>query len=106
MIDDVLAGGVEDERGVAGRAREAAEMAARRHAADEHALVRRMRLHPQSIAEDRAAGERTGGIHGDDADRSSRVRREVPVVQAIDERALAGAGRAGDADQIGASRAG
>jgi hypothetical protein len=34
--DDVLAGGVEDERGIAGRAREAAEMPARRHAADEH----------------------------------------------------------------------
>ena len=53
--DDVLAGGVEHERGVAGRAREAAEMAARRHAADEHAVVGGVRLHAQAIAEDRAA---------------------------------------------------
>ena len=39
--DDVLAGGVEDERGVGGRARQAAEVAARRHAADEDAGVGR-----------------------------------------------------------------
>ena len=58
--DDVLAGGVEHERGIAGRARQAAEMAARRHAADEHAVVGRVRLHPQPIAEHRAAGERAG----------------------------------------------
>ena len=37
--DDVLAGGVEHERGVAGRARQAAQVSARRHAADEHAFV-------------------------------------------------------------------
>ncbi len=68
MIDDVLAGGVEHERGVAGRARQAAEVAARRHAADEHALVGRVRLHPQPIAEHGAAGERAGRIDGDHAD--------------------------------------
>ena len=53
--DDVLAGGVEDERGFAGRAREAAEVAARRHAADEHAVVAGVRLHADAVAEDRAA---------------------------------------------------
>ena len=53
--DDVLAGRVEHERDLAGRAREAAEVAARRHAADEHAGVAGVRLHADAIAEDRAA---------------------------------------------------
>ena len=66
--DDVLAGGVEHERGVGGRAREAAEVAARRHAADEDAGVGDVRLHADAIAEDRAAGERAGRIDRDDAD--------------------------------------
>ena len=38
---DVVAGGVEHQRRVAGGARQPAEMPARRHAADEHAGVRR-----------------------------------------------------------------
>ena len=41
MMIDVLAGGVEHERRVAGRRGQPAEVAARRHAADEHALVAR-----------------------------------------------------------------
>ena len=69
MITTSLPAGVEHQRRVAGRAREAAQMAARRHAADEHAVVRRMCLHPQPIAEHRAAGERAGRIDGDHADR-------------------------------------
>ena len=96
--DDVLARGVEDERDVARGAREAAEVAARRHAADEDALVAVMRAHAHAVAENGAAGKRTGGIDGDDADRlaaAAQLRR-----QPIDERALAGAGRSGDADEI------
>ena len=83
--DDVLAARVEHERGLAGRARQAAEMAARRHAADEHAVVAGMRLHAHAIAEDGAAGERAGRIDGDDADglpgaRSAAVRRSTSVL--------------------------
>ena len=44
---EALAGGVEHQRRIAGRAREAAHVAARRHAADEHLLVLRVRLHAQ-----------------------------------------------------------
>ena len=103
--DDVLAGGVEDERRVAGRAREAAQMPARRHAADEHAFVGRVRLHAQPIAEHGAAAERARGIDGDDADRQRDGARPVSDFgdQPIDERALARAGRAGDADEIRAA---
>ena len=84
--DDVLAGGVEHERDFAGRAREPAQMAARRHAADEHAGIARVRLHPHAIAEDRAAGERARRIDRDDADgpcrrsRISAVRRSTSVL--------------------------
>ena len=70
--DDVLAGGVEDQRDFAGGARQAAEVAARRHAADEDAGVGGVRLHAHAIAEDGAAGERAGRIDGDDADRLRR----------------------------------
>ncbi len=127
--DRVLAGGVEHQRRVAGRPRQAAEVAPRRHAADEHVLVRGMGLHPQAVAEDRAAAERAGGIDGDHADRVERSgrrdRREFFALtlralltrralrrrrsdgrhQSIDQRALPRSGRAGDADEIGAAGA-
>ena len=103
--DDVLAGRVEHERRVAGRAREAAQMSARRHAADEHALVGRVRLHAQAIAEHRAAGERARRIDGDHADARAGCARNS-VDQPIDERALARAGRTGDADRDTRGRSG
>ena len=77
--DDVLAGGVEDERGVAGRAGEPAEMPARRHAADEDAGsdgVRPMRTRSPRIG---AAGERTGRIHGNHADRDGHRAADLAV---------------------------
>ena len=101
--DDVLAGGVEHQRDIAGRAREPAEMPARGHAADEDAVVADVRLHAHAIAEDRAAGERAGRIDGEDADRLAAGANSVD--QPIDERALAGARRAGDADQVRAAGA-
>ena len=90
--DDVLAGGVEDERGVAGGARQAAEVAARRHAADEHAGVGGVRLHAHAIAEHGAAAERAGRIDGDRRRRVGR-RGRSSAIEPIDQRALAGAGR-------------
>ena len=72
--DDVLAAGIEDQRHVAGRSRQAAEVAARRHAADEDARVAGVRLHADAIAENGAAAERAGRIDRDDADRLPAVR--------------------------------
>ena len=75
-------------------------MAARGHAADEDALVSGVRLHAHAIAENGAAAERAGRIDRDDADGSRRSDRRN---QAIDQRALAGAGRSGDADVLRAA---
>ncbi len=75
--DDVLAGRVEQRAPTSLVAsRQAAQMPARRHAADEHAVVTGVRLHAHAVAEDRAAGERARRIDGHDADRSAR-RREA-----------------------------
>ena len=84
-----------------GGARQAAHVAARRHAADEHVRVLRVRLHAHAVAEDRAAGERAGRIDRDHTDGFGGLARFGR--QAIDQRALAGAGRPGDADQVGAA---
>ncbi len=100
--DDVFSGGVEHERRVGRRARQTAEMPARRHAADEHAGVLRVRLHAHAIAKHRAAAERAGGIDGEHADCAAGL--APPRDEAIDQRALAGAGRAGDADEKRAPR--
>ena len=79
-------------------------MPTRRHAANEDAGVARMRLHADAVAENRTAGERAGGIDGDDAHaHAARAQRPRDL---IDQRALAGAGRPGDAQRPGAARAG
>ena len=98
--DDVLAGGVEHQRRVGGRARQSAEMAAGRHAPDEHARIAGVRLHPEPIAEHRAAAERAGRVDRDHADRESAATKLGR--QPIDERALPRAGRTGHADEVGA----
>ena len=82
--DHVLAGGVEHERRVAGGARQAAEVPARGHAADEHAgsgAWACMRSRSPSTA---PPVNGLVGIHGDDADRALgaaelRVRRSTSV---------------------------
>src|SRR5262249_61758654 len=85
--------GIEQQRGVGRRPRQAAEMAARRHAADEDSGVARVGLHADAIAEDGAAGERAGGIDGDDSDAHAALAERA--CDLIVERALAGAGRTG-----------
>ena len=57
--DHVLAGGGEDDGRIAGRARQSAQLTARRHAADEHAGVSGVRAHADAVAEDGASGEGT-----------------------------------------------
>jgi hypothetical protein len=101
--DDILSRGIEDQRGVARSSRQPAQVAARCHAADEDVAIPRVRLHADAVAEERAAGERTGRIHGHDADRPAL--RTNSSRKTIDERALPGPGRAGDTNQVGSPRA-
>src|SRR5664279_3441768 len=100
--DLVVPGGVEHVHGVGRRARETAEMAARRHRPDEHAGIRVKVLHADSVAENRAARERRRRVHGDDADLSpedARLARERGG-----QRGLARSRRAGQARHTGAAR--
>ena len=80
-------------------ARETAERAARRHAADEDVGVGSEVLHADAVAEERAVGERAGRVDGDDADAAAVL--AVFAGERAGERALAGAGGAGDADDVG-----
>ena len=66
--DHLEAGGVENGRGGHRRGRQPAGMPARGHAPDEDAVVGRVGLHPHAVAQDRAAGDRRGRVHGDDGD--------------------------------------
>jgi hypothetical protein len=100
---DVLAGGIEDERHVAGRAREPAKVATRRHAADEDPLVLRVDAHAHAIAEECAARKGARRIDGDDPDRPTQT-TDLDG-QAVDERALAGAGSTGHPNHVSATRA-
>ena len=95
---DIESGGIEHERGLSRRARQSAQMPARRHAANEHAGVFRMRLHADAVAENRATGVRTGRIDADDAHRLTRA--SDLLGEPIDEGALPCTGRACDADEI------
>ncbi len=99
---DVLARRIEHQGDLACSLGETTEVAARGHAADEHAGVAGVRLHPYSIAEDRSAREWAGRIDGNDADGPSR--RAERRGQLVDERALAGAGRTSHTDEISAAR--
>ena len=82
-------------------AREPAEVAARRDALDEHAGIERVALHPDPIAEDRAARERRGRIDAHHAD--PLAGRAIVRDQRIDHRRLAGAGIAGEPHEIRAT---
>ena len=95
---------VEDVHGVGRRAREASEVAARRHRADQDARVRVEVLHPDAVAEDRPARERRRGVHRDDAD-SLPARAGAPRERRR-ERRLARPRRAREARDAGAARRG
>ena len=98
---DVEAGRVEDVDDVVGRLRQAAEETARGHRADEDAAVGVELGHADAVAEDRAAGEGRRRVDGDDAD--ALLLRAVVLRHRRDERRLARARRAGDADDPRAS---
>src|SRR5690606_19479084 len=60
--------GVEDIGDLLGRRCEPAERASARHGADEDPLVEGDVVHPDTVAEERAAGEGRGWVDGDDGD--------------------------------------
>ena len=66
--DELLAGGVQQERGLQRRLGEAAEMAARPHRADEDTRVEEVVGEPDPVAEERALGERARRVDRDHAD--------------------------------------
>ena len=73
-------------------------MSAGGHAPGEHSSVGEVGLHAHAIAEDRAAGERARGIDRNDPD--AQAARAQLRDQPIDQRTLARARRAGDADEV------
>src|SRR5437588_82250 len=67
--DELLSGRVEDEQRLKRCLREAAEMAARAHRADEHLRIEEVVRKADAVAEERALRERARWIDRDDADR-------------------------------------
>jgi hypothetical protein len=104
-LDDhhLEADGVEDVDDASGVQRQAAEVAARGHRADEDLVARAVLVHAQAVAEDGAAADRAGRIDGDDGDAAPALREFAD--QGVDEGGLAGARRPGDADDVGAAAA-
>jgi hypothetical protein len=90
-----------DCAGLGRRPSQAAEVASGGHAPDEHAVVFGVRLHADAIAQHGAAAIRAGRIDRQDADGASGLAQLGG--EPVDERALAGPGRPGNADQVRAS---
>ena len=94
--DVVLARGVHQQRRLQRRLGEAAERAAGRHRADEHARVEEVVREADAVAEHGALGERARGVdrqHADLAVALAQLAADRP-----DQGALADPGRAGEAD--------
>ncbi len=89
---DVEARGVEHRRGFSGRPREPAEVPARRHAADEDALVLGVRLHAHAVAEHGPAAVRAGRI---DREHAHRATARAQLGRDADRRACSCRRRAG-----------
>ena len=85
--DDVEPRGVEHVSRPGRRAREASELSPRRQTADEDAGIGRVRLHPHTVTEERAAAERARRIDREHTDRPPRAAKFRD--QPIDECALA-----------------
>ncbi|OIQ64801.1 hypothetical protein GALL_536470 [mine drainage metagenome] len=102
-LDDhrVETGGIEQVDDLAGAARQSAQVSARRNGADEHRVAVVVVGHAHPVAEQGAAADRAGGI--------DRQHRDAPAApqqlhqQRVDQRRLARARRAGDADDMGAA---
>ncbi len=83
----------------AGRRGQAAQVPPRAHGADEDAPIIGMRLHADAIAQDGAAGEGRAGVHRQDTHLQAALAQQAH--QPIDQRALPGARRPGQADDGG-----
>src|ERR1700730_17883608 len=84
---------------LARRQRQAAEMAARAHATDEHSRIQSVALHADAVAENRATGEWRVGVrrdHGHGTIELSQSRDER-----VDQSRLAGSRGAREPDDIG-----
>ena len=97
--EHVFAAGFEDESDVRGGKGESAERAAGGHGAGVEAGVAGMLAQADAVAEKGAAGEGARWVDGDKA--NGLVGMAEVLSEAVDEGALAGAGRAGDADAEG-----
>ena len=73
--------GVEHPHGLEGGQREAAEVAAGGHRADEHAVVGGVVGHAHPVAEDGAAGERRRRVDGEHGDRVARRPRDAAAAR-------------------------
>ncbi len=89
-------GRVEQQRGLQGGLREAAQRTTIGHRADEHAAVEEVLGQADPVAEQRAVGEGRGGVDGQHANRAPGL--APGLREGADERRLARAGRAGEAD--------
>ena len=98
-VDVVAAGRVHEQRGLQRRLAQPAERAAVGHAADEDAGVEEVLGQADAVAEQRALRERGARVDGEDGD--AAVGGAAPGDERADERRLARAGRAGDADDGG-----
>src|SRR5919201_6980423 len=85
--------------GLPGGGGQSTEVAARTHAANEDALVERVPGHPDPIAQDRPARERTARIDGYHSHRLLAIPDHLH--QCIGQRALSRTGRSGQANQVG-----
>ena len=97
--DDLVTGRVEDLRQGGCGVGQASERAARGHRADEHVWIAGQVAHPHPVAEQRAAGEGTGRVHGHDGDAFPRLLAVIQC-QLVDERGFSRSGRAGHSDQV------
>ncbi len=95
--DVLVAGRLAEQHRLAGPARDAAEVPARRGRTDERPVVGGEPLHPRLVPENAAARDRTGRIDGEDRDGFAEFARQVGA-ERFDEAALADAWHAGDAD--------
>ena len=100
--DHVAAGGVEQQQGLERRLRQASQVPAGSHRADEHARVEEVIDEADPVAEQRALRERARGVDRDDAD--GQVEGPHVAHERADQRRLADARRAGDPDREGRPR--
>ena len=94
--DFIIPCGIQYRYCINGGARQSAEIAARRHAANEDAGVGCHPLHAYAVAENGAARKRARRVYGKDAD--ALAAGAISGGQPVNQRALAGAWRSGNAD--------